>query len=255
MKNIAAAKLLYRFLILGGLSLCLWGVSARTKEQTQGKSIPIVITDQLSVKAGVIPVYLSCGQVTLSSENTVESFRCKLKNNTSLFITALNAPYSVVLERNGSITKETTNSVVETLIHSDFKDENKMIGPGQEFSFGPPGPISYGNGEIIKSVEIAIDYIQFENGETLGPDKEGSRIVNAMRTGAKKYKRWVQQQYDVHGRSLTALAPDIEDNNAALAGLTDENEKVGATEYRRKLRKLMSNHGPADIKKLLESNQ
>lgn len=253
MKNIATAKLLYRVLALGGLSLCLWAVSAQT-EQQQDKFIPVVITDQLPAKGGVIPVYLSCGQARLSSANTIEEFRCTLKNNTNLNITAATVPYSVVIEKDGSTTKDTTNATVETLIHPDFRGENKMYGPGDEFSVGPPGPINYQSGEIIKSVEIIIDYVQFENGAKLGPDKEGSRIINAMRAGAKKYKSWVKQQYNVHGRSLTALASDIANDNSAIAGLTDQNEQVGASEYRRKFQKQMGSRGAADIKRLLESN-
>lgn len=255
MKSMAAAKLVYKFFALGGLTLCLWAVSARTKEPAEDTFIPVVITDQLPTKDGIIPVLISCGQARLSLPNRIEEFRCTLKNNTNLNITAANAPYSVVFEKDGATTKDTTNSIVETLIHADFKGESKMIGPGEEFSFGPPGPITYQSGEIIKSVEIIIDYIQFENGGKVGPDKQGSRIINAMRAGATKYKSWVKHQYNVHRRSLTALASDIANDNSVLDGLTDQNEQVGAGEYRRKFQKQMRSRGAADIKRLLESKQ
>lgn len=254
MKNIAAAKLFYRFLLLGGLSLCLWAVSARTKEAMQDTFVPVGITDQLPAKDGIIPVLISCGQARLSSPNQLEEFRCTLKNYTNLSITAANTPYSVVIEKDGSTTRHTTNSIVETSIHSDFKGENKKIGPGDEISIGPPGPVSYQSGEIIKSVEIRIDFIQFENGAQLGPDQEGSRIINAMRAGAKKYKSWLKQQYNVQGRSLTALASEIAADDSLPPALTDQNEQVGAKEYRRKFQKLIGSRGAADVKRVLESN-
>src|SRR2546423_7085827 len=90
MKLIITYKLLYKLLVLAGLSLCLWAVSARTKSQQDDRFIPVVITDQLPARDGVIPVYFVCGQARLSSPNRIEEFQCTFKNNTNLNITAAN---------------------------------------------------------------------------------------------------------------------------------------------------------------------
>jgi hypothetical protein len=250
MRNIATAKLLYRVLALGGLSLCLWAVSARTKE-LQDTFIPVVITDQLPTRAGIIPIFLSCGQARLSAANRIEEFRCTFKNNTSLNITAANTIYTIVLDNNGSSASDTNNLTIETLVHPDFRTTSKLIGPGDETEVGPPGPITYSNGAVVKAVQISIDYVQFENGTSLGPDKEGSRIVNAMRAGAQKYKRWLKAQYALRSQSVTALAADIEANESVAA---DVNEQLGAREYRRRFQKLLQTGETAEIKKALAGN-
>src|SRR6267142_2481642 len=100
MRDLITYKLLYKLFVLGGLSLCLWAVSARTKiPQQVDRFVPVVITEQLEAKNGVIPVYIYCGQARLTAPNRLEEFECALKNNTNLNITAANAIYSVVLEQ------------------------------------------------------------------------------------------------------------------------------------------------------------
>src|SRR5437016_13056732 len=121
MKNIITAKLVYKLFALAGLSLCLWAVSARTKSQQEDRFIPVVITDQLPATDGVIPVYLYCGQARLSAPNRLEEFQCTLKNHTDRNITAANAIYSIVIDQNGSSTRDTVNSTMQMLIHPDFR--------------------------------------------------------------------------------------------------------------------------------------
>src|SRR6266487_2498578 len=153
MRYLITYKLLYKFFVLVGLSLCLWAVSARTTKSTQqvDQFIPVKINEQLSAKDGVIPVEIRCGQARLTAPNRLEEFQCTLKNNTNAKITAANVIYSIVLEQNGSLTKDTVSSTVEALVHTDFKGTSKLIGPNDESAVGPPGPISYEN-SVIKGV-------------------------------------------------------------------------------------------------------
>lgn len=255
MKSIVTARLLYKLFALAGLSLCLWAVSARTKKQQQDTFIPVVITDQLPSRAGIIPVFLSCGQARLSAANRIEEFRCTFKNNTSLNITAANTIYTIVLDTNGSPASDANNLTIETLVHPDFRTTSKLIGPGDETDVGPPGPITYANGAVVTAVQVSIDYVQFENGTSLGPDKEGSRIVKAMQVGAQKYKRWLKAQYALRSQSVNALAADIEANESVPTdGQGDVNEQLGAREYRRRFQKLLQTGETTEIKKVLASN-
>src|SRR5882724_5228590 len=127
MKTFITSKLVFKILALGGLSICLWAVSARTRSQQEDQFLSVVITDQLPARDGVIPVYLYCGQARLSAPNRVEEFQCSFKNNTNRNITAANVIYSIVLDHNGSSTKDTSNSTVEALVHPDFKVTSKLI--------------------------------------------------------------------------------------------------------------------------------
>ena len=258
MRNLITYKLLYKFFVLAGLSLCLWAVSARSTKSTQqaDQFIPVVITAQLDTENSVIPVDLRCGQARLTAPNRLEEFQCTLKNNTNLNITAANAIYSIVLEQNGSLTRDTVSSTVEAAIHSDFRGTNKLIGPGDESAVGPPGPISYASGITVKSVEIAIDYVEFENGTTLGSDRQGSHIIKGMRAGAAKYREWLKLRYKLGGRSVALISSDVEGDQSLPSELrfADPNEEQGAIAYRSRLRRLFQTRGAGDVKKLLDSN-
>jgi hypothetical protein len=257
MRDIITYKLLYKFFVLAGLSLCLWAVSARTTKNTQtvDQFIPVVITEQLDPKNGVIPVDIRCGQARLTAPNRLEEFQCTLKNNTNVNIIAANAIYSVVLEQNGVLTKDTTSRTVQAAIHPDFRGTNRLIGPGDESSLGPPGPITYTSGISVKSVEIAMDYVEFEDGTTLGSDNQGSHIIKAMRVGAAKYREWLKLRYMRGGRSVASISSEVEGDQSLPSELrfADPNEEQGAIGYRSLLRNLFRTRGAGDVKKLLDS--
>ena len=256
MTSVFPFKLVYRILLLAGLSLCLLAVSARTKNsQPKDELIPVVITKRLEAKNGLIPADLRCGTARLSAPNQLEEFKCVLKNNTLANITAANTIYTIVYEQNGSLFRDSFSSVAEAFVHKDFKGTSKLIEPGNETSFGPPGPISYANG-VIKSVEIAIDYVEFEDGSSLGPDQQGSRIIKAMRAGAERYRQWLKVQTRQSGNYVDTISSAVATNQSLPRELRfpDPSEEQGANAYRSRLRKLYQNSGPAEVKKLLDSN-
>ena len=254
MTTVFPLKLVYRLLILAGLSLCLWAVPARTTSQQKDQFIPVVISKQLEAKNGSIPADIRCGTARLSAPDQLEEFRCVLKNNTQANITAAHTLYTIVYEQDGSIYRDSFSSVAEAFVHKDFKGTNKLIGPGNDTSFGPPGPISYKNA-VIKGVEITIDYVEFEDGSSLGPDKQGSRIVEAMRAGAERYKQWLKAQTRQSANYIDTISSAIETTSLpSELRFTDVNEEQGANAYRNRLRKLYQNRGPVEVKKLLDSN-
>jgi hypothetical protein len=256
MNIILGNKLLYRILLLSGLLLCLWAVSTGRKNPQQTDTfIPVVVTEQLPAKDGIIPVDIRCGQARLTAPNRLEEFQCALKNNTSLNITAANAIYSVVIEQNGVVTKDTVSSTVQAAIHPDFRGTNKLIGPGDESSLGPPGPITYTSGIIVKSVEISMDFVEFENGTTLGRDNQGSRIIKAMRVGAARYREWLKLRYTRGDRSVASISSEVEGDQSLPSELqfADPNEQQGAVGYRSLLRNLFRTRGAGDVKRLLDS--
>ena len=236
--------------------MCLWAEPTHAITQAQDQFIPVVITDQLPARDGVIPVYLFCGQARLSKPNQLDEFHCAFKNHTNQNITAANIIYSIVIDRNGSTIKDSMNSTVTALVHPDFRATSKLIGPGEDCAVGPPGPISYTSGAVIKGVEISIDYVEFEDGMSLGPDKEGSRIIKAMRTGARKYRTWLKLRYKDPGESVAAMASDLEREKPLPAELefADASKQLGANEYRRRLQKIFQTKGASETRRLLDSN-
>src|ERR1700687_928973 len=133
MKVAITYKLLYKLFVLAALSFCLWAVSARTESPQQtDQFLPVVITEQLEPRNGVIPVEILWGMARLGARNQLDEFQCILKNNTARNITAANVIYSAVLDQNGSLTRDAVSSTVEALVHPDFRGTSKLIGPGDE---------------------------------------------------------------------------------------------------------------------------
>src|ERR1043165_5414419 len=198
-------RLLGKALVLALLSFCLWAFSgvARPTQQVE-RHVPITPI-QLQRNQGIIPVELECTPGILSAPNVLDSFRCVFKNNTDKAITAASVIYSITIEQNGSESKTSNASTLDTAFHPDFADTSKPIGPGEKSgNLGPPGPVSFENAEI-RSIEIQIDYVEFIDGNTLGSNKQGASLIKAMRDGAEKYKKWFISLYAQHGKALSPI--------------------------------------------------
>jgi hypothetical protein len=252
MTRIASSKLTIRLFILTALSFSLWFFSGKAGSTPQeNKEIAVDIIKQLEPTGGVIPVEIRCAPAHLTAPNQVETLDCKLKNSTSKNITAANIIYSIVLAENGSVSRDTHNSFLEALVHPDFKDLNKLIGPGEERFVGPAGPISY-PAAVIKTVEMGIDYVEFEDGTTLGPDEQGSQITKSIRAGAAKYKGWLSRKYIQSGESAEAIIPLLQQESALPdeIGSLDQYQEIGAKAYRDSLRRACQTRGKSEVKKL-----
>src|SRR5688572_7881147 len=177
MRNIVNSKTALRLLILMFLCLTLWAVYTRpVRTQQEERLIPIRIARQLEPEDGIIPVEIQCGTSHLTSPNTLERINCTLKNNSATSATAASVTYSIILQTSGGDSNQIFNRTLDALVHPDLKPSNKLVGSGEQTDIGTPGPTSYPDG-IIGGVSIAMDYVEFEDGTRLGPDREGSRLI------------------------------------------------------------------------------
>lgn len=257
MTSITSAKLTARLFILAVLSLSLWFFSGKAVSTSQeSKEIAVDIIKQLEPVGGVVPVEIYCGPARLSAPNQVEALDCKLKNNTGKNITAANVIYSVVLAENGAVNRDSHNSFLEALVHPDFKDSNRLIGPGEERSVGPAGQLSYPSA-VIKTVEIGIDYVEFDDDTTLGVDQEGSRITKGIRAGAAKYKGWLSKKYAQSGESDDVVVTLLEQESPLTDEIDalDQYQEIGAKAYRNSLRKAYRSRGKSEVKRLLKNSK
>ncbi len=253
MNRTAKQKLIIRLVILGLLSLGVWAVSGKnSRTQAPEKDIH-VITRQLENVNGVVPVDIRCDTAHLSAPNQLDPFDCRIRNNTEKRISAATAVYSILLERNGTLTKETHYSSFDTIVHPNFDNANKRVGPAQESIVGPPGPISYPEG-IIRGIEINIDYVEFDDNTTLGANEKGAEVIRSIRTGAARYKEWLDQKFKENGKSFAAIVPLLQRDQPLPndVGPFNSDEEIGARAYRDSLRKLHQTRGTAEAQKLLE---
>ena len=247
MASTDTSKILIRILVFASLCLTLWVLTGRTQNVQQEESyISINIIKQLEPENQTIPAEIRCGMAHLTAPNRLEGFDCIIRNNTNKKITAVNAIYSVLIEEDGVLSKDTHSSTIDTVIHPDFKKINKAILPGEERPLGPPGAISYPNA-IIKEVEIGIDYVEFDDTTTRGADEKGSQIIKDIREGAAKYKTWLSQKFNQQKRSVSAIVPLLqkEEPLPAVLQFINQQQELGAKAYRNYLRTHLARTGSA----------
>lgn len=221
-------------------------------KQIEGLQLP-VIAKQLPAENGVIPVELQCGKAQLTAPSELKTFSCVVKNNTNKNIIALSAAYTVIFENNGKEYPDTGFLTIETFIHPDFYKAHihKAIPPGGERVLQPAGPTDY-EANVIKGVKLEIDYVEFEDKTTLGPNENGSRIITGIREGAAKYKEWLVQKYIENGRSISAVVSLLQASDVPNEfGFKDTNHRQGVKIYRNHIRDVYKAHGAAELEKYL----
>jgi hypothetical protein len=220
--------------------------------QTQaGLQLPIT-TKQLQPENDV-NVELLCGTASVTPPNILNGFQCTLKNNTPKSITAANIIYSTVLEEAGQQTRDSRNQILITNFHADFYEKEKNIMPAESISVGPAGVFTYHNA-VVKGVEVYIDYVEFEDNTSMGPDEEGSQIINDFRAGAAKYKSWLARESKQ--KSIETIIQSVQrDEGLELPeiGLNNISQKEGARRYGIGLRKLYKKGGPTEVQRYLST--
>jgi len=219
----------------------------------QERLIPVNAT-QLPPADGAFPVEIRCEEARSSAPNRLDGFTCLVINNTWKKISALAVIYSTVLDVGGAEERETNLQTSDFVIHPDVSEakRQRLFPPGESRRVGPPGPVSFGEG-TVSGVEIRIDYVEFEDKTSMGPDAHGSKAVGAKREGAARYKAWLVRRYrrgELDDQALTAAlgAADLP-QELGFGGDPDLGE--GARFYRSIMRGVLDAGGPAELKRYL----
>ena len=248
--DIAKGRPFLRLFLLCLVLICFWLLPKQPSQskQVQTKArVPVTIS-QLHSENGPPPLEVLGLPVEITEGSFVVS--CTLRNNTAKNINGVNLNYSISFENiDGTITKDAHSLTVESLIHPDFLDTYKPILPGGQETVSSPR-FSFGN-TTPRSIEVGVDYVEFEDGASLGPDLEGSQIIAQMREGAAIYKEWLRQQYLLKGRSATQLLSIIQPDSTEMPGDFGGNahKEQGARAYRTLLRRLVERKGQEEIRK------
>lgn len=247
------SKVLFRLCILSALITCLWLLSVKSQNRAQfEKEIPVIAT-QLPLESGVIPVELRCKNAELSAPNSIENLSCVIKNNTNKYISAGSLYTSITMEKEGQAIVLSTFDTFDTFVHPDFREEHKnnLIAPGNEYVLNQL-PSSY-DSVIIKRIDAHLDYIEFDDGSSLGVNKGGSRIIKGTREGAAMYKNWLVEQYKRRGKSIDAIMALL-DSSYPLPeelGLQNGEQENGANIYRKYARRTYQTKGAEGLIKNL----
>lgn len=217
----------------------------RERPAQDGGRLPVQVQQLSAHVAG--NVLLRCENAHLSTPNEVADLVCYIRNNTSKQISAGALRISLTLDNQTN--RHSSLLVFDTFVHPDYRAEhpNNLIGPGTEKQFADAVTTV---DRPITGVSAMIDFIEFSDGTSLGPDGGSSRQLNAQRAGARKYKEWLAAKYDAD-RSADSLLRLISQGDSLPPDLPviDPNERQGAKIFENHLRRLFQEKGAEGLTK------
>lgn len=253
-----SVKKLYKicaFLMMGVTAVAAASLIARKSisASQEEKQIPIKV-EQLPLKDGAFPVEVRCEDARLSAPNKIEGFSCLVINNTPKKISALAAVYSIVIEGPTGESQEAHLISSDFFVHPDIREARhlKLLPPGESRILQPSGPITFENG-AVSNLAIHIDYVEFEDKTSIGPNSNGSKMINSMREGVARYKAWLVQQYKRNNMEENIITPmlDNPDIPKELNFNGDPDLIEGARLYQRVMRSVYNTQGAAELRRYL----
>jgi len=221
--------------------------------QQEERQIPINTT-QLPLEDGAFPVEIRCGDARSSAPNRLDEFSCLVINNTSKRISALAVIYSVGFDGSTGEARETNMITYDFVIHPDIREAKhlKLLPQRESRTVRPSGPVTFEVG-TVSSVQAHIDYVEFEDKTSIGPNTQGSKMIDSMREGAARYKAWLVHQYKRKKMEANATAVLLENSDLPqeLNFNGDPDMTEGARLYQRIMRKVYTSQGSAELKRYL----
>jgi hypothetical protein len=210
-----------------------------------------------SVGGNPPPVEVRCEDAKLSSPGRIDEASCIIKNNTFAAMVAGTIKVSIALEEGGTTNLISGYETFDTFLHADFREDHtsNMIQPGMVYHLDFM-PANYPDA-IVKKIEAEVDYIEFLDKSSVGPNRVGARTISDIREGAAKYKNWLVRKYKEKGASATAIVELLDKDTDTLSseiGLVNSDQGSGASMYRNFARRTYQTNGPRGLAKHLKTN-
>lgn len=217
---------------------------------------PVAVIKQPGSEGQVALVELLRPAAKMSAENQLEEYSCIVKNNTGKAIVAFSLAWNIITEVAGKESSVGELQVNDSFIHPDVQEGHKSgaIAPGAE-SLAEAGPTYFDSNASVKRLRVSIDYVEFEDGTSFGPNLNGtsSQQIAMVREGASRYKEWLSQIYVKTGRSAQVVLQQLQSESAPDdLNLSTPEMKQGAYAYRMRMLKLYNTKGPVAIQKILQ---
>lgn len=222
----------------------------RTAESQSRESAAIkVVINQSPVKDGVVPIEIIQPAIVSSAANKLDDLTYTLRNNSGKPVIAIALVKTISYEERGKAYAQSRYSTVDAAFHSDVGGRPFLH--GTQMSMESAGPLSFNEGAVIKEITLTVEYVSYADQTAYGSGGEGERRINAMREGARRYKRWLVQEYSRAGKSLATILPVIETPSIPEELKLDSDQTMGADRYRLQLLKTFKTKGAADVENFL----
>lgn len=238
MRNTSLNSTIGRLFLLTSVfaSLCVLskepGKAQKSPQGNQSVKVEAVQLDQIGSN---VPVELKCGSsVPLKAPNELDGLTCIIKNNTTKRIKAGSVSVIFELEQEGRKEGVSSYDTFDTFLHPDFREDRRdnLIRPGGEYPLRQL-PASFDNA-LIRGIRLQIDFIEFEDNTSVGPNRKGSQIIADVRSGAAKAKTWLVRKFNESGKSIEPVVPLLAVNQSLPLdelGIANESEQSGARLY------------------------
>jgi hypothetical protein len=244
--KILVSGLLFIAVTLVGITL----LNSKASVSSQALKQPQVNIIQLPTGNGVIPVAITEGNILVDQDTNVQELHFVVKNNTATNILAIAIGVSKTYQDKEG--KEFTWGGVamrDYVMHPDFNSLHgiKPFTPKAEHPFDDP--IEFVGESVCKQITIGVEYVELENGTALGKNEGASQFISERRSGAAKYKSWLDEKYLEKGRSLEALLALIKYQGIPAELNLSESEMSGATLFKSHIVDTATEHGITHIEK------
>ena len=230
-------------------------IAQSNRSQKKSGQVPLLVK-QATYSLGMFPAELECTPPRMTGTNQLDGFSCVLHNNSGKTIVAATMSYAVITEKDGREggAETPTYMTFESFVHRDLQMEHihHSLDPGGEETFDV-NEITRIEDADIKTVEVNLDYVEFGDSSTLGPNLKGSAIVGDIRSGASKYRDWLQRQFVANGKSVESVLPLLKREQGPPSDISLQNrwQKQGAMLYRDHALKISNLRGADELKKML----
>jgi hypothetical protein len=216
---------------------------------------PEVVANQLPVINAVIPVEIHGMKFTESTQpGEYGDLQFAVKNNSSQPLVAFVVVFAITyLQHDGIEGTAIMYRTVNQRIHPDISDihHQQPFTTGQEKEFGPE-PVRLNNDFHweMKKITLSLDYVDFQDGTSLGPNKHGLYSVGQVREGAAKYKEWLVKRFKEGGNSIDAILPLLQSEQLPEDWPTVKDHRLtGARLYRSHMLQAIEQHGASAVEK------
>ncbi|GBC82152.1 hypothetical protein HRbin10_01273 [bacterium HR10] len=187
----------------------------------------------------------------------LERYACRVRNNSPKEITALAVRWTITWSDGAS---ESSDWVSQSR-DSRLDPEGRPLAPGEISVFESLGPHIV-EGKELKSLHVAVDYVEFADGTSLGPDFSGaSQRIALQRAGAEAYRQRLWAILQEQGREALIQrllqGEDQQESESAgnvAAGLTVRQLaflREGKEAYRQRLLSIYRQRGVAEVEQKL----
>lgn len=222
-----------------------------TVQEANQREVKVLVKQLETEPKGGVPVEIIQATATSSAPNVLDDVKYVLKNNSGKPISAVAVTKNVLYRENGKLYGTLRHSMVDFSFFPD-KPDAKLFMPNTQIPMEAAGPMNLGEGTIIESVKLKIEYVEYVGATLYGAGTEGERRINSHRSGAKKYREYLAKTFSEAGQSLVTVVPLLEEQSYPEALKLSPDENPGANQYRRYLLKMLRTKGAADVEKAIK---